>query len=247
MSGPAFSLSGLTSLTQIEQLEARIGALKDVERAGSMAEHAAALEALEHELAEVREELTISQSELERDREHVAEVELGGPETPCPICRKPYGDEYDEILAGHRKRIADNEKRIPKLEARRSKLETSCAAARERHAAARRAADRLAETRASGDLRSTEAELEGARESLARLDERLAVLDQELPALAEAVEKICGAARSMERADRNAKALAARVQRALKALDVSSYDAKQHDASRAEPNGSRPATRKHVR
>jgi exonuclease SbcC len=221
-------------VTKVEQLEARFGALEAVDRAGAATEHAAVLEPLEQALAEVREELTIVKSELKRDREHVAEVEIGGPETPCPICRKPYGDEYDEILASHRKRIATAEKRIPKLEARKDKLETECARAREGQAAAQRAADRLAETTGSGDLAATEQELESAREELARIDERLAELEQERPVLAEAVE---GAAALRERRSELAgtrKVLAARVERTRKALDVSSYDAKAHDASRAE-------------
>ena len=57
--------------------------------------------------------------------------------------RKPYGDEYGEILNGYRRRIAASEKRLPTLQAECQRLQKQLDEARETHGAARRAADTL--------------------------------------------------------------------------------------------------------
>jgi exonuclease SbcC len=113
----------------------------------------------------------------------VDEVAKGGPKTPCPVCKKPYGDEYDEILDGYRGRIAANETLVPRLEGECQRLEERLETAREGHDRVRAAAKRLAETKGPADAATARDELSGLEQELTRVDERLRALTTEIPAL----------------------------------------------------------------
>ena len=110
----------------------------------------------------MQQQLAVTKAELAHDEAHVGEVETGGPDTPCPVCRKPYGDEYGEILNGYRRRIAASEKRLPTLQAECQRLQKQLDEARETHGAARRAADTLKQSSGAPDAPTAPTSLKSA-------------------------------------------------------------------------------------
>lgn len=163
----------------------RAEALRAVERAGSVDDAKGAVRDLEREFAETREQLAVTRAELAHDQTHSDEVAMGGPKTPCPVCKKPYGDEYDEILDGYRSRIAANRERVPKLEEKCQRLENRLEKARGKHEDARAAAKQLAQTEGAADTASARDDLAELERQLNRLDERLATLKTGIPKLSE--------------------------------------------------------------
>jgi exonuclease SbcC len=77
---------------------------------------------------------------IDTDLAHLAALEENGAEEPCPICLRPYGEEFVSIQSEHERRIAVAR---TELEA----LEQMCAELDEKHAAAGDLADR---TKAAG-------------------------------------------------------------------------------------------------
>lgn len=213
---------------------ARLKALKAVAKAGVPDDRKLAVDEGEAELREARERLTIARNELEHDRAHVGDVETGGPETPCPICRKPYGSEHEEILAGYLARITKNERQVPKLEKVCSKLERSLERAREALTAAETAAARIADTAGEDDPDAASGKLEAAQAELERVDQRLAELAEHIPVLNQASRESEQLRAQWQELTATKKALATRAGRALKVLDIEAYDPKTHALARGE-------------
>ena len=170
---------------RVTAAKARADALRDVEKAGSADEAKQAVKDLEGELRRVREELAVARADLAHDSAHVDDVAKGGPRTPCPVCKKPYGEEYGEILDGYRNRIAANEALAPKLEEKCQRLEKRLEKARETHDDARAAAKRLAETEGPADAATARDEIVALEHDLGSIDKRLRELTTEIPALSE--------------------------------------------------------------
>ncbi len=101
---------------RVAAARARIDALRETEKAGPLDEAREAVKELERELVRLREKLAVANAEPAHDQTHLDDVAAGGPKTPCPICKKPYGAEYDTILDGYRRRIAANERLVPEVE-----------------------------------------------------------------------------------------------------------------------------------
>jgi exonuclease SbcC len=217
---------------RVAAAKARLDGLRAAERAGSVDDAKAAVKKLEGDLTQVQQQLAVTKAELAHDKAHVGEVETGGPDTPCPVCRKPYGDEYGEILNGYRTRIAASEKRLPTLQAECQRLQKQLDEAREAHGAARRAADTLKESSGASDAATAADELEERERQLRGIDERLGALKREIPALSKECEARNKLAEHWQELDATRKAQSSRVNKALKVLDLSSYDAAGHDAVR---------------
>lgn len=213
---------------RVAAAKARLDALRAAERAGSVDDGKATVKKLEGDLAQVQQQLAVRKADLEHDRAHVGEVEIGGPDTPCPVCRKPYGDEYSEILDGYRTRIATNEKRLPTLEAECQRLQTHLDEARETHGAARRAADTLKESRGAPDAATAADKLEELERELRGIDARLEALKREIPALSKECQERDKLAERWQELEATRKARSNRVKKALNALDLNSYDAAGH-------------------
>ncbi len=213
---------------RVAAAKARLDALRAAERAGSARDAKAAVKKLERELAQVQDQLAVAKAELAHDKAHVGEVETGGPETPCPVCRKPYGVEYGEILDGYRTRIATNKKQLPALESECRRLEVRLDRAREHQASARHADDRLKETSGAPDAAAAADELEERERELKQSDDRLASLKTEIPTLSEQCEERDALAQRWHELDAARKAQSNRVGRAVKALNVTVYGAGAH-------------------
>lgn len=219
-------LSGRVTRAQI-----RADALHEVETAGSALDAKQAVKELERQLREGREQLAVAKADLAHDQAHVDEVAKGGPKTPCPVCKKPYGEEYDGILDGYRGRIAANEALVPKLDETCQRLEKQLESARDVHDRARAAAKKLAETEGVADGATARDELSELERELARVDERLRALTTEIPALsgkckandehAERWHELSGTHKEKKKA----------VDAALKALGRSTYSEAAHKKS----------------
>ncbi len=213
---------------RVAAAKARLDGLRAAERAGSVDDAKAAVKKLEGDLTQVQQQLAVTKADLAHDEAHVGEVETGGPDTPCPVCRKPYGDEYGEILNGYRTRIAASEKRLPTLQAECQRLQKQLDEAREAHGAARRAADALKESSGAPDAATAADELEEREGEQRGIDARLEALKREIPALSKECEARNKLGERWQELDATRKAQSNRVNKALKVLDLSSYDAAGH-------------------
>lgn len=213
---------------------ARLKALKAVAKAGVPDDRKLAVDEGNAGLREARERLTLARNELEHDSAHVGDVETGGPETPCPTCRKPYGSEFEEILAGYRTRIAENEQKIPKLEKACATLEQSLESARAALTASETAAARLADTSGADDPAAAAGELASVQTDLERVEERLVELARQIPVLTEASREREQLAVQWQELTVTKKALVTRAGRALKTLDIETYDPEIHALAHGE-------------
>ena len=220
--------------TKANALEARLNALTASERAGDTAERESTLRALQRDERDLEKQIAIRESELEHDRSHVEEVADAGADTPCPVCRRPYGTDYDSILAGYKQRIAKAAASLPKL---REDLERTAG----RREKAEEARDRARE--ADRDLRKTSGPSKPvtAEKHLAREHRRVAELDAEL-------KDVKGKLPTAERELKSAEALSqqwtekeavvqereARCREALGALGVTGYVSREHQRASAE-------------
>jgi DNA repair exonuclease SbcCD ATPase subunit len=183
---------------------------------------------LEGGLRQVREELAVARADLAHDRAHVDEVAKRGPKTPCPDCKKPYGEDYDEILGGYRSRIVGSEALVPMLKEKCQRLEKRLDKAREAHNTASAAARKLADTRGLEDAATAGDELVAMERELRKIDDRLRALTTEIPALSGKckADEECG--ETWRELSATCKEKKKGVDRALKALDRNSYSKTAH-------------------
>lgn len=221
-----------TLAEEVAALEQRQIALADGASVGDPAERHAELDDAVAEERRLDREAAHLERRIEQDRKHVQAVREGGPASPCPVCRKPYGDQYEEILADHEAEIAAAEVELPELKAA---LETAAAdrkSAQDRHAGAMEAAKALDRTTGPDTLRECEGLLDAKRARREREVQRLAEVDAELPPLR---ATIVGA---RQRAGRWAPARAVvderrrHLARAADAAGCEAYDAELHEAAR---------------
>jgi exonuclease SbcC len=213
---------------RVTAARARVDALHEAEKAGPLEEAKQAVKDLERELAQARERQAVANAELAHDHTHLDEVATGGPKTPCPVCKKPYGAEYDDILDGYRSRITANERLVPELEKNCRRLEKQLEKARDAHDDARAAAKKLKDTQGPTDAASARDEVSALERQLADIDERLRGLTKEIPALAksrQADEELAEQWRALQAAHKEKKKA---VDGALKTLGRNSFSEAAH-------------------
>lgn len=217
---------------ELDRARERASALKEAESAGGLATHESALEVAEREGDALRSERAVLEAQLDQDRAHVGEVETGGPETPCPVCRKPFGPEHDSILAAYRRRIEQAESRLPELIAELEKNKAFLDDLKTSLQRATWAAQRVSESTGAPTLIEAEAALDELTARLAEQDGRIAAIDEELPA-AEATARDL-AERGVRFSEREPRLRQAEEQAAaLRAeLDVDGYDPEAHESIR---------------
>jgi exonuclease SbcC len=227
-------LGGERSEAQLEfdRASARLAALREAADAGAPSEHEARRKEIERERETLSKELAILRSELESDRAHVEEVEKGGPDTPCPVCRKPYGAEYDTIVAGYRERIASGDRRVPEIEVHVASLDKERSQLEKVIARSRRAEERLSETAGAASVKRGEAELAAIHAELKRIQERLAAIEEELPPLEIKVREDAKVGRRFERQAAVRDDREKRRARAAAALGIDAYDTDEHEKAR---------------
>lgn len=227
-------LGGDRSETQagIERASARLTALREAAEAGAPSEHEARRSEIEREREALSKELAVVRSELERDRAHVEEVEKAGPDTPCAVCRRPYGAEYDSILAGYRERIASGDRRLPELEVRITSLDGERGQLEKAIARSRRAEERLSAAPGAANVEKGEVHLAAARAELERIQERLATIDEDFPHLEKQVREDVKVGRRFEQQAAVRDDREKRRARAAAALRVDAYDPDEHEKAR---------------
>ena len=216
---------------QLEEAKRRHEAMKASAEAGAVSEKQAALKEAESAFEHASEQLTITRQDLEHDRAHVGEVEAGGPDAPCPVCRKPYGPEYDGILDGYVKRIGSNERRQDELVELRSQLSAALDAARAALSRSELAATTLGQTDGPLDIDAVAELLHDAEERLNGITARLTALEEEIPPLAAMLADQDAAAEDWRRLETARAARKDRLARALTTLAIESYDEASHDAA----------------
>lgn len=216
----------------LERAAARVQALRAAAEAGDV-------EACERELAgasaereRLLEERSLLAARMDGDRRHVQEVEAGGPDTPCPVCKKPYGTEYDSLLAGYRERIVAAEGRLPELEELLGALDGRRVAAAKALDGARRAREGLDGTEGAGTLAEAERAAVTVEERLAAVRGRVAELEASLPQLERAVREHAESAARWRERDTVRRERADRYAEACAALGVAAYESERHDACR---------------
>lgn len=217
---------------ELEQLERRAAALGEVKEAGKAAALQAEVTHATQAERRLGKETAVLTGQLEEDRAHVAAVETGGPGTPCPVCRKPYGDEYEQILAEHREDIAVAEKRLPELEAALEAARRTLDNAQNGFARAREAEKMVERTEGPGTLSHAERRLATVRDQLDAVRDRLLVIEEELPDLGRRVTEGVRTGCLWGNAGAVVKERERRFARAAKALGVETYKPAAHERAR---------------
>ena len=213
----------------------------EMEQLGDAEGQASSAEARWHELRAQGTELVAA---IVRETEHRDEIEEHGTEAVCLACKRPYGDEWEEILAAFDRDLAASRGRLEELNAAIHDL------AKQREALDRKA-ERLRELRAesaaldpAGDVETLEPELAAAEAAAAEAAERegqweacYGELQKGLPALRERAKKAAevqvlrdGLLRRREEAEREAALCAEQVAH----FDVDGYAPDEHTRLRTE-------------
>jgi exonuclease SbcC len=216
-------------------IEAEIDGLGDVDIQAGTAEERW------HELRAQGTELVAA---IVRDTEHRDEIEEHGAEAACLACKRPYEDQWEEILAAFDRDLAASRERLEELDAALRDL------AKQREALDRKA-ERLRELRAESaaleptadagtlesELAAAEAAAAGAAKREEELETRYGELQESLPALRERAARAAevkalhdGLVRRREEAEREAAFYAEQVAQ----FDVDGYDPDEHARLRVE-------------
>ena len=220
--------------TRLTAARRRLAALQEVESAGAVEERRAAVSEGSAALVKARDAVTVTRQELEHDRAHVDEVKEGGPDTPCPVCRKPYGAEYDDILEGYTQRIASNEGLLVAAEAARDTLTAAFEVAEAALRDAERAALLLSETEGAKDVALAGSAVAEAEAELERVTRRLGEIEPEIVGLTTSVAAMDGAAESWRALEAARLSCQDRLQRALAALELEAYAEAAHREAELE-------------
>jgi exonuclease SbcC len=219
--------------TQLNAAKARLDALRAAAKAGAPEQAKLVVTGLDATVRKAREELAVARAELAHDQSHVDDVADGGPRTPCPICKKPYGEEYDNILDGYRSRIGANKRLVPELEAKCGQLDSRLEQAREAQVQARTATRKLAETTGAANVADAEETLAGAKAELAKVDQRLKALAVNLPKLAKECAANESNADEWRELDATRKEKERNIERVLKTLGRARYSQSAHERAQS--------------
>ena len=175
---------------EVDQLEDRAAALSEIKAAGRVDQHKKRASELATEERRANERLTLHRSRLAEDEAHLEAVREGGPGTPCPVCKKPYGPEHGTILSDYTKRIENAKRDLPGLEQDEKELAGLLEEARDAHSRAREAEKALSRTAGPETLSGARATLRRAQQGLREVAERLATINDELPRLRSSVRAL---------------------------------------------------------
>jgi DNA repair protein SbcC/Rad50 len=213
---------------RIEEAEARLEALMAVADAGPVEDWLAQKDAIDQELGDVSRQAAVVDAELAHDRTHLEAVEAGGPDTPCPVCRKPYGETYEEILAGYRERIATNSAAQQALADRAAGLRQSLAQVAAAYETARDAARKLAQTSGLDDIDEARREAAAARDAEAEAAARHQTVTTELAKARTAFDELRAAEAQDAAERRQVKSCELALAEALAATGCDSYSEPTH-------------------
>lgn len=211
----------------------RLAALRGVADTGESAVHAERLKLARKREQALAKDIAVRESQLERDRAHLTEVEGGGPDTPCSVCGKPYGKDYERLVRSYRDQIAKAERELPKLETERVRWERSCDAAEEALTAARHAEDVLTRTTGADDVLSAERDEKAAQSTLADNESRTTELLHEVTTIADELAGTDELEEEWRTFESDRKSAGKRLVKALEELSVRTYSKQKHEIARA--------------
>ena len=229
----------------------RAAIVAEIEQLGDADTQASSAEERWHELRAQGTELVAA---IVRETEHRDEIEEHGAEAACLACKRPYEDQWEEILAAFDRDLAASRERLAELDAALADLA-------KRREALDRKAERLRELRAENaaleptpDAESLESALTAAEAAAAdaakregELETRYGELQASLPPLRERAAKAAevqavrdGLLRRREEAERDAAFYAEQVAQ----FDVDGYDPDEHTRLRTELAEAQQAARR---
>ena len=209
---------------ELEPLSRRIQALEACAGLPSEPDAVAGeqLAATERETARVRRGTLKHQ--IETDLAHLAALEANGADEPCPVCLRPYGEEFGSIRTEHERRIAVAQDELDALDQLCAELDVKHTAAVELAGRTKVAVAALAQTAGPDTLSEARASHEAAASVVAARATTLETLRSERDEL----ERRVAEDTSLERAAAEARAARsvaeARFATAAAALGVSMFD-----------------------
>lgn len=169
----------------LEAISVRVAALAAVEAAGDPTAIKAALDETIRAARTLDRTRTQVEIEASEARQHLETVEGKGPHTPCPICGKPYGNEYESIVAGYRETVDVARDQLPQLESQVNEAERLAEKLRDDLEAARSAAKALAASEGPSKLEKAQATLASLKKQHEDLLRRVAAAKAEREPIAE--------------------------------------------------------------
>lgn len=203
---------------------ARVAALEASAGLPPAAQAAAAADAIERARDTARERLATLRDRLESDTAHLAALDEHGADVPCPICLRPYGDEFLTIRLQHEERLRELTGELAASERRCSALESERVKARDLAARAKDAADLLARAPGMDDLDDARAAAAAAEAGRLARYATLAAMRTELAELDPAVAADLAAERATAQVRASRAVAKVRFKTAADALGVDFFD-----------------------
>lgn len=207
-----------------EALRSRVAALESVAEAPVPGLAVKRLRGLDTERQAARTQHGVLVASIEGAERHLAAVEEGGSDVPCPTCLRPYGEDYEEIVAAHRARLAVQRSDVGDLEARCSELDDEREAATQDVQQAEAAAAELKRTDGPERLEDARCALGQAEETAAARRTRLGELRDRRVELRRLIAEDTESGRAAERAIGRLEGATDRFALAAAALGVTDYD-----------------------
>lgn len=174
---------------------------------------------------DVRGRLATLRARITEDEEHLAAVELGGADVPCPTCLRPYGEDYERIVEQHRLRLADARSEVEALVAQGRTLDEERETAAGVLNDARKAADRVERTIGASTADEARAALAIAEDEASSRDARRDELRARREVLFPAVQEDERAARVTADARLRVEQARERFAAAAAAIPTNAFDA----------------------
>lgn len=207
-----------------EALRSRVAALESVAGAPAPGPAVGRLRALDAERQAAHTRHGVLVASIEDAERHLAAVEEGGSDVPCPTCLRPYGEDHEEIAAAHRAGLAGQRSEASDLAARFSELDDKREAAAHDLQRAEAAAADLKRTDGPERLEDARRALERAEETAADRLTRVAQLRHRRDLLQQLIADDRERGRAAERAVGRLEGATDRFAVAAAALGVTDYD-----------------------
>ena len=218
----------------LEAVSDRVAALTAVEKAGDPKAIKAALEEAVKAARALDRSRTQLEIEAESAREHLETVEGKGPKAPCPICGKPYGDEYESIVAGYRQTVDAAHEELPRLESQINEAERVVQKLRDDLEAATSAAKALASSEGPNRLDKAQAKLASLQKQREDLVRRVASAKTEREPIEERSKEAKRLANDFAANSATVKERRGRFVKAAAKARVEAYAAADHDRIRRQ-------------
>ena len=165
----------------------RVAALEALDLATPVEVARAELEHLDAERDEARARRATIRARILEDEAHLAAVEKGGADVECPTCLRPYGEDFERIVAAHRQHLTIAHATFDEVDARCAELDAQLPAYEQALRFAEMAALQVKRTTGPEKLDDARAALAAAEQQCAARQERLTALRAQRAEMAEHV------------------------------------------------------------